>query len=270
MKRSVCTVFAALLLLAVMGCGVSFAAQKELSVFAAASMTESLNQIVELYGKVRPDVKIVCNFDSSGTLKTQIQQGADCDVFISAGQKQMDQLDITADPGVNTEKLDFVMPGTRFDIVTNKVVLIVPKGMNPNKIASFDDVSTDKVKLVALGNSDVPVGQYSQQIFEKLGVWKAMNDQQKITFAGNVKEVLSQVAAGAVDCGVVYSTDAATSAAVEIATSAPAGSHAPITYPAAVLKKTSDPDAAKAFTEFLRGPEAVAVLEKVGFAIPGK
>ena len=105
-------------------------------------------------------MSIVYNFDSSGTLKTQIEQGAECDIFISAGQKQMDQINDT-----------HVMPGTRFNIVSNKVVLIVPKGNNPTGIASFDDIATDKVTLIALGNSDVPVGQYSEEIFKHMGVW---------------------------------------------------------------------------------------------------
>lgn len=248
----------------------AFAAEKTVTVFAAASMTESLNKIAELYKKTAPDVKIVYNFDSSGTLKTQIQQGADCDIFISAGQLQMNQLDITADPSVNKDKLDFVMPGTRFNIVSNKVVMIVPKGRNPKDIRDFKDVATDKVSLVALGNSDVPVGQYSQEIYKHLGLWDKLNESKKISFASNVKEVLAQVAAGAVDCGVVYSTDAATSDGVDVVAEAPAGSHRPITYPAAILKGVGDEAAAKAFMAFLKGGEARAVLQGIGFAIPGK
>lgn len=249
-------------------CGSAFAAPKELSVFAAASMTESMNKIATLYNKVNPDVKIVYNFDSSGTLKTQIQHGAECDIFISAGQKQMNQMDIKADPKENTEKLDFVLDGTRFNIVANKVVMIVPKGVNPKKINDFKDVVTDKVGLIALGNSDVPVGQYSQEIYTNLGLWDQLNQQKKITFASNVKEVLAQTAAGAVDCGIVYSTDAATSAGVEVVAEAPASSHKDITYPAAILKRTKDEKAAKDFVAFLKGPEASAVFTEIGFAIP--
>jgi molybdate transport system substrate-binding protein len=246
-----------------------FAAEKTVVVFAAASMTESMNAIAKLYKTAAPDVEIVYNFDSSGTLKTQIQEGADCDIFISAGQLQMNQIDITADSSVNKDKLDFVLPGTRFNIVSNKVVLITPKG-NKDGISDFKDVATDKVSLVALGNSDVPVGQYSQQIYEKLGLWDQLNADKKISFASNVKEVLSQVAAGAVDCGVVYSTDAATSDGVDVAADAPDGSHAPITYPAAVLGRTKDESASKAFIEFLKGPAASAVFKSIGFAIPSK
>ena len=247
-----------------------FAAEKTVTVFAAASMTESMNKIAELYKKVAPDVKIVYNYDSSGTLKTQIQQGADCDVFISAGQVQMNQLDIAADPAVNKDKLDFVMPGTRFNIVSNKVVMIVPKGRNPKGINDFKDVATDKVALVALGNSDVPVGQYSEEIYKHLGLWDKLNEAKKISFASNVKEVLAQVAAGAVDCGIVYSTDAATSSGVDVVAEAPANSHRPITYPAAILKGAKEEAAAKAFVTFLKGDEASAVFKSIGFAIPAK
>jgi molybdate transport system substrate-binding protein len=243
----------------------------ELTVFAAASMTESMNRIAAMYQKVAPKVKIVYNFDSSGTLKTQIQQGAPCDVFISAGQKQMNQLDIKADPKANTEKLDFVMPGTRFNIVSNKVVLIVPKG-HAAGIKDFKAAATDKVKLIALGNSDVPVGQYSEQIFKSLGIWDKLNAEKKITFGSNVKEVLAQVESGAVSCGVVYSTDAATAkkGSIEIAAEAPEGSHKPIVYPAAVLKNSKNAADAKAFCEYLKSRPCKKVFESIGFSIPKK
>jgi molybdate transport system substrate-binding protein len=247
----------------------SFAAEKTVTVFAAASMTESMNKIAELYKKVAPDVSVVFNFDSSGTLKTQIQEGAECDIFISAGQKQMDQIDITANPNTNTDKLDFVQPGTRFNIVSNKVVLITPKGRTKG-ISDFKDAATDKVSIIALGNSDVPVGQYSEQIYKNLAIWDSLNEAKKITFASNVKEVVAQVASGAVDCGVVYSTDAAASSEVEIVADAPEGSHEPITYPAAILQRAKDLAMAEAFAEYLKGNEASGVFTEIGFAIPSK
>lgn len=234
----------------------SFAAT-ELSVFAAASMTESMNKIADMYKKVAPDVRIVYNFDSSGTLKTQIEQGAECDIFISAGQKQMNGLG---------DK--YIADGTRFNIVSNKVVMVVPKGHNKKKISDFKDVMTDKVALIALGNSDVPVGQYSVEIYKNLGLWDALEKSGKVTYASNVKEVLSQTAAGAVDCGIVYSTDAATSPKVEIVADAPKDSHKPITYPAAVMKSTKNLEAAKAFAEYLKGDAASDVFKKIGFSIP--
>ena len=127
------------------------APQVELIVFAAASMTESLTQIAELYKSVAPNVTLTFNFDSSGTLRTQIEEGAQADVFISAGQKEMNALDVTADSEKNPKGQDFVLQGTRFDVLTNTVVLIVPEGSDKG-IASFEDVATDKVSLIALGN----------------------------------------------------------------------------------------------------------------------
>lgn len=245
-------------------------AATELSVFAAASMTESMNIIAGQYAKKAPDVRITYNFDSSGTLKTQIENGAECDLFISAGQKQMNALDAKADEKANPKKLDFVMDGTRFNIVSNKVVLVVPKGQNKKGISDFKDVMTDKVKLVALGNSDVPVGQYSVEIYKNLGLWDGLQKSGKVTFASNVKEVLAQVAAGAVDCGVVYSTDAATSKGVEVAAEAPKGTHKPITYPAAVMKHSKNAAAAKAFAEYLKSGACAKVFKKIGFSVPAK
>ncbi len=241
----------------------------ELVVFAAASMTEAMNEIAENYKAVAPNVTITYNFDSSGTLKTQIQEGADCDIFISAGQKQMNELDITADAAVNTEGLDFVLPGSRFNIVSNKVVLIVPEGSDKG-IADFTDAATDKVALIALGNSDVPVGQYAEEIYTNLGLWDQLNADKKISFGTNVKEVLSQVQAGSVDCGVVYSTDAATATGVTVVASAPEGSHKAITYPAAILNITRNQAAAEAFAEYLKSDACSAVFERIGFTIPTK
>lgn len=239
----------------------------ELIVFAAASMTESMNRIAELYKAVAPHVTVVYNFDSSGTLKTQIQEGADCDVFISAGQKQMNELDITADSAVNVDQLDFVLQGTRFNIVSNAVVMIVPEGSDKG-IDNFEDVLTDKVALVALGNSDVPVGQYSEEIYTNLGMWENLVGSGKVTYGSNVKEVLAQVELASVDCGIVYSTDAATASGIEVVASAPEGSHKAITYPAAILNTTKAREAAEAFVAFLKGPEASAVFESIGFVIP--
>lgn len=239
----------------------------ELIVFAAASMTESMNQIADLYRKIAPNVTVLYNFDSSGTLKTQIQEGADCDIFISAGQKQMNQLDKAADPAVNTEGLDFVLNGSRFDIVSNTVVMIVPEDSDKG-ITSFEDVMTDRIDLVALGNSDVPVGQYSEEIYTNLGLWEKLIKSGKVSFGTNVKEVLSQVASGSVDCGIVYSTDAATAKGIMVAATAPAGSHKAITYPAAILNCTKNQVAAEDFVAFLKTDACGKVLTNIGFALP--
>ena len=240
----------------------------ELIVFAAASMTETMNQIAELYKAKAPNVTLTYNFDSSGTLKTQIQEGAECDLFISAGQKQMNQLDITADPEVNTDKLDFVLEGTRINLLENRVTLCVPEG-NPKDIKSFDDLA-EKLKagsvLMAMGNSDVPVGQYTQKILAFYGL-----DEEKlakdgvITYGTNVKEVTTQVTEASVDCGVVYCTDAFSAGLtpVDYATKEMCGQ---VIYPAAVLNVSKNQEAAKEFLAYLQTDEAMKVFEAVGFA----
>ena len=240
----------------------------ELVVFAAASLTETLTEIAEDYKAVAPNVKLTFNFDSSGTLKTQIQEGAACDVFLSAGQKQMDQLDAAADPAVNTEGLDFVAEGSRLDLLENKVTLCVPEG-NPAGITSFDDLS-DKLAagtvLMAMGNSDVPVGQYTQKILSYYGLDEtALADAGVLTYGTNVKEVTTQITEASVDCGIVYGTDAFSAglSAVDTATAEMCGQ---VIYPAAVLKTSAHPEEAQAFLDYLSTPEAMAVFEAVGFA----
>lgn len=238
----------------------------ELTVFAAASMTETLNQIKELYKEVAPNVTLVYNFDSSGTLKTQIQQGADCDVYISAAQKAMNQLDITADKSVNTEGLDFIDDTTRRNILENKVVLVVPKG-NPSDIQSFKDLTTDKLKLLVIGNSDVPVGQYSLDILKYLGTSAdEMAAAGKITYGSNVKEVTTQVSEAAADAGMVYATDAY-SAGLTVVDTATKDMCKQVIYPAAVLKASKHAEAGKAFLDYLSGDDAAKVFEKVGFTV---
>ena len=243
----------------------------ELIVFAAASMTETLTEISTLYGAVNPQVELIFNFDSSGTLKTQIQEGADCDLFLSAGQKQMDQLDAAADPAVNTERLDFVLDGSRLDLLENKVTLCVPEE-NPKNIQSFEDLAAALKAgdiLFAMGNSDVPVGQYTQKILSYFELDEgALAADGCITYGTNVKEVTTQIAESAVDCGVVYCTDAfsANLTVVDAATPEMCGQ---VVYPAAVTKNAREPEAAQAFLDYLTTPEAMAVFEKVGFAPAG-
>lgn len=239
----------------------------ELIVFAAASMTETLGEISGLYKKVAPNVTLSFNFDSSGTLKTQIQEGADCDLFISAGQKQINELDIAADSDVNTEGLDFVLQGSRTDLLENKVTLCVPEG-NPSAIDSFDTLVEKLLNediLFAMGNSDVPVGQYTQKILAYYeldeGILAAAG---KITYGTNVKEVTTQVSEASVDCGVVYCTDAF-SASLEIVDYATAEMCGQVIYPAAVMNTSDNTDAAQAFLDYLKTADAMAVFEKVGF-----
>ena len=242
-------------------------AREEVVVFAAASMTETLNQIKETYEKDH-NVTLTFNFDSSGTLKTQIQEGADCDLFISAGQKQMNQLDITADKEVNTEGLDFVASDSRVNLLENKVVLVVSEG-NPKGIQGFDDLAAklaDGSVLMAMGNSDVPVGQYTQKILSYYKLDEtALANAGTITYGTNVKEVTTQVAEGSVDCGIVYCTDAF-SAGLTVVDSATKDMCGQVIYPAAVMKNAKHADAAKAFLEYLQSDAAMKVFENVGFS----
>ena len=239
----------------------------ELYVFAAASMQESLDQVIEAYKAVAPEVTVVATYDSSGTLKTQIQEGADCDVFISAAPKQMNQLD--AEGGEeNTEGLDLVDSATRLDLLENKVTLAVPEG-NPKGIASFDQLSEllqNGDVFLAMGNSDVPVGQYTQKIFTYYGLDEAsLASAGVLTYGSNVKEVTTYVSEGTVDCGIIYATDAF-SAGLTVVDEATADMCGQVIYPAAVLKNSASPDEARAFLDFLSTDEAMACFQAVGFS----
>lgn len=240
----------------------------ELTVFAAASMTETLTEIGDLYTKEHPEVKVSFNFDSSGTLKTQIQEGAACDLFISAGQKQMDQLDIQADPQMNTEGLDYVLESSRTDILENKVTLCVAEGSQAG-IESFDDLAEalkNKEILMAMGNEDVPVGQYTQKILAYYGLQEEeLAAAGKISYGSNVKEVTTQISEGSVDCGVIYCTDAY-SAGLTVSDSATPEMCGQVIYPASVLKTSAHQEEAQAFLDYLQTDTSMEIFEKVGFS----
>ena len=245
------------------------AEEVEVVVFAAASMEATLTQIADLYKEVAPNVTLTFTFDSSGTLKTQIEEGAVCDLFISAAQKQMNQLDSADTTGTN-EGLDFVLSDTRINFVENKVVLAVPDD-NPKDIQSFSDLATDKLSLLCLGNDDVPVGAYSLQILDTLGIdITALEDAGKVTYASNVSEVATQVKEGAVDCGIIYATDAFTYE-LNVVDQATAEMCDQVIYPAAVMKcggSEASQAAAQAFLDYLHtDADAIAVLEGVGFTV---
>ena len=257
----------ALVLATVLCTAAAEAPKTEVVVFAAASMTETLTEIEALYEKANPEINLIFNFDSSGTLKTQIQEGAVCDLFISAGQKQMNQLDITKDEEKNPDRLDFVLEGSRIDLLENKVALVVPEG-NPKGIESFDALAAvlkDGDILMAMGNADVPVGQYTQKIL----AYYELNEEElaaagKLTYGTNVKEVTTQVVQASVDCGVVYGTDAF-SAGLAVIDTATAEMCGQVIYPAAVMKNSAVPEIARAFLDYLRSEAATTVFEGIGF-----
>lgn len=275
-KMTVCS----LMLTALFGCGqasqtangaqdTQSAQTTELTVFAAASMTETLNQIAEDYKTVDPNVSLTFNFASSGDLLSQIREGADCDVFISAAPKQMNALDgsLKNDADKNPDGLDELLDGTRIDLLENKVVLAVPED-NPKGIESFDKLADQMGAgevFLAIGNSDVPVGQYTRKIFAHYGLdEQSLTDAGVLTYGSNVKEVTTQVSEGAVDCGIIYATDAY-SADLESVDEATADMCGQVIYPAAVLRNSAHPDEAKAFLDYLTGEDAGRVFESVGF-----
>ena len=239
----------------------------ELIVFAAASMTETLNEIAEMYKEVAPNVTLTFNFDSSGKLLTQISEGADCDLFISAAPQQMNAMDgsLIGDTEKNPDGLDLIVTDSRVDLLENKVTLAVPAG-NPKGIESFDQLAQllkSGDVLLAIGNRHVPVGQYTQKIFAYYGLDEsAMTDC--LTYGNNVKEVTTQVSEAAADCGIIYATDAF-SAGLEVVDSATAEMCGQVIYPAAVLKGEKE-EAARAFLAYLETDAAMTVFERVGFS----
>ena len=231
--------------------------ETELHIFAAASMTETMDQVIELYKDKVPDVAVIPTYDSSGTLLAQIQEGADCDIFLSAACKQM----------LTLEEAGSLLEGTRLNLLKNEVTLAVPEG-NPKHVETFDQLA-ELLKsgsvLLAVGNSDVPVGQYTQDIFDFYGLHEAsLAASGVLTYGSNAKEVTTQIFEGTVDCGVIYATDAF-SAGLTVVDKAGEKIPGDVVYPAAVLKNTAHPEEAKAFLDFLSTAEARAVFESAGF-----
>jgi molybdate transport system substrate-binding protein len=256
MKRFLSLMLALLMLVSLTACGGQGGEKKtEVVVFAAASMTETLTEIGKAYEAAHGDVELVFTFDSSGTLKTQIEEGAPCDLFISAAPRQMNAL----------EELDMVNRDSRVDLLENKVALCVAEG-NPAGVNSYDDLAAALqagAVLLAVGDADVPVGQYTQKIFAYYGIDEAAVASH-LTYGSNVKAVTTAVVEATADCGVIYATDAfsASLTPVDTATAEMCGQ---VIYPAAVLSGAEHPEAAQAFLDYLKGAEASAVFESVGF-----
>ena len=226
----------------------------ELLVSAAASLTDVMPAIAEAYATAAPHVTLTFTYGSSGALRTQIEEGAPVDVFLSANMKHMNAL--------LDEEL--ILPDSNIPLLENKVVLIVPENSDLG-ITVFEDLASDVVSLVGIGEpTSVPAGQYAQQVFESLGIWDAVS--AKANFATDVRQVLMWVEEGAVDCGVVYATDAMTSDAITVVAEAPDDSCDKIIYPAAAIVSTEQEEEALTFLAFLTTPEAMAVFESFGFS----
>jgi molybdate transport system substrate-binding protein len=229
--------------------------QAPVTVSAAISLKDALDQLGREYERDHPGAKITFNYGASGTLQHQIEQGAPVDVFFSAAQKQMDAL----------QTAGLILNDTRHDIVANDLVLIAPS--NTDNIHTFQDLAKPMVKTVAIGElATVPAGMYAQQTLEHLGLWDAV--QKKAVYTKDVRQVVTFVATGNADAGLVYRTDAQTSPKIRTIFTAPPSTHDPIVYPAAVLKNSKAPDAARAFLEFLGTPHALQIFKTYGFNDP--
>ncbi|HWI62040.1 MAG TPA: molybdate ABC transporter substrate-binding protein [Symbiobacteriaceae bacterium] len=246
--RKVALLFLTLLVLA--GCAPK-PESAEIIVSAAASMTDALKEVQPGFEAANPTVKLKFNFGSSGALQQQIEQGAPADLFISAAAGPMDAL---------VKKGLVESPVT---VATNKVVLIRSKS-GEAVVKAWADLRSDAVKRVALANPQhVPAGQYGKAVLETLGIWAAI--EKRLILGEDVRQVLNYVESGEVQAGIVYSTDAASSQKVTVVAVAPAGSHAPVVYPMAVLKGSKQQAAAKAFADYLRSEQGKQVLTKYGF-----
>lgn len=225
----------------------------ELTVSAAASLQDAMKEIQPIYEGENPNITITYNFGSSGSLQQQIEQGAPADVFLSAAPKQMNAL----------QEKDLLLEGTRQDLLKNSIVLVVPK--ESSSLADFKELETEKASKIAIGEPEsVPAGQYSKEVLASLNLFEPL--RSKFVFAKDVRQVLTYVETGNVDAGLVYATDAKVSDRVKVAATAPEGSHAPIIYPVAVLKDSSNPEAAKEFVEFLTSDRAKTIFKEYGFS----
>lgn len=228
--------------------------EAEILVAAAASLKNAYEEkLIPMFQEANPGVTVKGTYDSSGKLQTQIEEGLEADVFISAATKQMKALD----------EGGYIASDTIVNLLENKIVLIVPAGSD-SKLEKFEDIVN--AESIALGDpASVPAGQYAEEALTSLGIWDSIQD--KVSLGTNVTEVLNQVAAASADAGIVYATDAASMAdQVTVVAEAPEGSLSKkVIYPVAVVKNTAHEDAAKAFTEFLQTDEAMAVFESYGF-----
>ena len=229
---------------------------QEVNLAAAASLKNVYDEkLIPMFEKKYPGVKVTPTYASSGDLQSQIENGLKADVFMSASNKQMN----------NLAKKDLVNNSTNVQFLENKVVLIVPKNASTN-ISSFEDLNKTN-GIIAIGNPEsVPAGQYAKEVLTSLGIWDSV--QSKLSLGTDVTAVLNQVAQGSADCGIVYATDAKSNPNVKVVCEAPNGTlKTPVIYPVAELKNPEHPEAAKAFMEFLKTKEAKDVFVEYGFTI---
>jgi molybdate transport system substrate-binding protein len=225
----------------------------ELTIAAAASLTDVTTEIAEAYKAAAPNVTLTFTYGSSGNLQTQIEQGAPIDIFMSAAQKQMNAL----------EEQSLLLDGSRINLLENKVVLIVPVDSTFG-LKNFDELASDEVKTIAMGDpASVPAGQYAEEVLTSLGIKESV--EAKANFGTDVRQVLTWVEGGEVDAGIVYATDAATTDKVSVVCEAPADSVKQIIYPVAILKESKLSEQAQAFIEFLQTDACAALFEKYGF-----
>lgn len=223
-----------------------------LTISAAASLKDALDEIKPLYSQQKSNIGLTYNYGASGSLQRQIEQGAPVDIFISAAKKQMDALQ---DKGL-------LLDGTRKELLKNEVVLIAAP--NITGITDFKGLTSDRVKKIALGEpKSVPAGQYAEQVLTSLNILSQI--KSKVVYANDVRQVLNFVETGNAEAGIVYLSDAKSSNKVKTVATAPEKSHSPVVYPIAVLKSSKNPDAAKDFVQFLSGDKTKAVFEKQGF-----
>ena len=229
---------------------------QEVNLAAAASLKNVYdNELIPMFEEKYPGVTVTPTYASSGDLQTQIENGLDADVFMSASNKQMNAL---ADKGI-------VDNSTNLQFLENKVVLIVPKDSNSN-ISSFDDLKNVKGNIAIGDPKSVPAGQYAQEVLNNTGIWDSV--ESKLSLGTDVTAVLNQVAQGSADCGIVYATDAKSNDNVKVVCEAPEGSlKTPVIYPVAALKNSTDSNATKAFMDFLQTKEAKDVFVEYGFTI---
>ena len=238
-------------------CAKTGPAPATLTISAAASLQNAMEEIKTAYAKENPNVTITYNFGSSGLLQKQIEQGAEVDLFISAATSQMDAL----------KDKDLILEDTRKNLLGNTLVLVITR--DSSAVSGFNDLTSDKIKKIAIGEpGTVPAGQYAEEVFTKLNMLNAL--KPKIVYGKDVEEVLTWVESGNADAGVVYGTDAKASEKVKTAAIASEDSHSPIIYPSAVLKTSKNLNAAKDFINYLYSGKPKQIFEKYGFTYIAK